>query len=194
MPRSGRLRSYIREFSESPRIEKLSVIPPFLVLAVEIILLQHAISINVAYVIELTLILLFLSIIEIILVTQELHENYMRTNFDRILTIRLDDFITQAKDKNVKKIVEDFIETHPKYGSYRNEIYHITCQIMETHKEEVWEKVLSDKLETFIKIRKKMNVDETLETFIKKYPSYKKDRDEVYQKVCQILDRAGKKK
>jgi hypothetical protein len=94
MPRSGRLRTYITELAESPRTEKISFIPPFLVLLVEIILLRHAIVIESSYVIALTTILLVLSIIEIILVSREIHEHYQRSNFDRILTIRLDDFMT----------------------------------------------------------------------------------------------------
>jgi len=119
MPRSGRLRRHIREFTGSSRAEKLSFIPPFLVLIVEIILLQHAIRIQVDYVIELTIILLILSAIEIILVSREMHKHYQRSNFDRILTIRLDDFIIERKKKNVKELVEEFIEKYPHYSSYR---------------------------------------------------------------------------
>ena len=101
MPRSGRLRNYIKEIAESPRFEKLSFIPPFLILIVELILLEHAIRIQVTYVIELTLVILALSIIEIIFVAEEIHENYIRTNFDRILTIKLDDFIIEHRERNV---------------------------------------------------------------------------------------------
>ena len=125
MPRSGRLRTYIKEFTESPRLEKISFIPPFLVLIVEIILLEHALSINEGYIIALTTILLILSVIEILFVSQEIHGHYQSTNFDRILTIRLDDFIIKRKKKNVKLLVEEFIETHPNYRNHRNGIYHI---------------------------------------------------------------------
>ena len=189
MPRSGRLRTFIREYHESPRFEKLSFIPPFLILFVESVLLVHAFTIDVPdiMVVELTMILLIISIVEIIFVSAEIHEHYQRNNFDRILTIRLDDFILENKKKNVKELVEEFIETHPKYSKHRSEIYHITCQIMETHKEEAWEKALDDKLKKIIKKRKKMNVDEILKVFIKKYPVYKKYRAKVYQKICQIM-------
>ena len=188
MPRSGRLRAFIREYKESPRFEKLSFIPPFLILFVEGVLLAHAFTIDVPdiMVVELTTILLAISLVEILFVSREMHKHYQRNNFDRILTIKLDDFILQRKDKNVKKIVTGFIEQYQEYESYRNEIYHITCQIMETHEEKAWEEILVDKLEKFVKRRKKMNVDDLLKAFIKKYPNYKKYRTKIYEKICKI--------
>jgi len=188
MPRSGRLQTFIKEYKESPRYEKLSFIPPFLILFVEGVLLIHAFTIDVPdiMVVELTTILVIISIIEILFVSREMHEHYQRGNFDRILTIKLDDFIIQKKGKNVKKIVTDFIEQHKEYDRHRSEIYHITCQIMETHKEEAWDEELTGKLEKFIKRRKKMNVDGLLESFIKKYPTYKKYKGKIYEKICQI--------
>lgn len=188
MPRSGRLRTFIREYKESPRFEKLSFIPPFLILIVEGVLLIHAFTINVPdiMVVELTTVLLIISIVEITFVFEEMHEHYISNTFDRILTIRLDDFVLQQKEKNVKKIVEDFIDMHSEYKNKRSEIYHIACQIMETHREEAWEDALIKKLKAFIKRRKKMNVGEILEAFIKKYPTYKKYRAKIYQKTCQL--------
>ena len=124
--------------------------------------------------------------------TGEIHDHYQRSNLDRILTIKLDDFILQSKKNNVKKIVEDFIELYPKYKKHRSEIYHTSCQIMETHKEEYLEKELTNSLKGFIKKTKETNVDDILEAFIKKYPSYKKYRSEIYQKTCQILEKTRK--
>jgi len=136
MTRCGRLRCYIREISETPLAEKLSFIPPFIILALEIILIIHAYTLKELYVITVTTILLSLSIIEILFVSRDIHEHYRRENFDRILTIKLDDFITRTKGSNVKAIVTDFIEQNPCYENNRNEVYHIVCQIMETHKKE----------------------------------------------------------
>ena len=102
MPRSGRIRIYIREIAESPTTEKLSFIPPFPILIVECILLIHAITINEIPVVILTMILLILSIIEMILVFQEIHEHSQRNNFDKILTIKLDDFMLERRNNNVK--------------------------------------------------------------------------------------------
>lgn len=189
MPRSGRLRTFIREYHESPRFEKISFIPPFLILFVEGVLLAHAITIDAPdiMVVELTMILLIISIVEIIFVSVEMHEHYMKNNFDRILTIKLDDFITEKREKNVKKIVAEFTEKNPGYEIHRNKIYHITCQILETHKEEEIEKELTDKLTKFIKKKKKATVDDILLSFIKKFPKYKKYRGEIYEKTCQIM-------
>ena len=189
MPRSGRLRNFIREYSESPRTDKISFIPPFIIIIVEGILLAHALTIDVPdiMVVELTTVLLIISIIEVILVFKEIHGHYMSSNFDRILTIKLDDFILKRREKSVKKIVEDFISMYPNYKRHRNEIYHITCQIMEMHKEEAREEVLISKLKPFIIRRKKKNVDQIIKAFIKKYPQYKKYREEVYKKTCQLM-------
>ena len=190
MPRSGRLRNFIREYKESPRFEKLSFIPPFLILIVEGVLLAHALTIDAPniMVVELTTILLIISIVEILFVGEEIHDHYRRTNFDRILTIRLDDFIIESKKKNVKLLVEEFIEVYPTYSNHRDEIYHIACQIMQTHKEEAIEKTIEDALKPFFKKNKKENVNKILEDFTKKYPKYKKYSAEAYQKICQLKE------
>jgi len=193
MPRCGRLRSFIREYKESGRLEKWSFIPPFAILALEIILIAHAFMLQEIFVILLTLILVIISSIEIILVSTEIHEHYKCLNFDRVLTIRLDDFITETKEINVKKIVKDFIELHPEYKANRNEIYHTTCQILETHREEAFEKEISNKLTKYIRRKKKANVDEIVESFIKRYPKYNKYRMEIYEKSCQIMANLNKK-
>jgi len=188
MPRSIRLRNFIREYKESPRFEKLSFIPPFIILIVEGILLIHAITINVPdiMVVELTLILLAISIVETILVFGEIHRHYKQNNFDKILTIRLDDFITEKKEINVKKIVTDFIELHPEYNRYRNEAYHTTCEILETHKQEALEKEIFKKLETYIKRIKKADVDEIVAGFVDKYPKYRGSRNVIYEKTFKL--------
>ncbi len=186
MPRSGRLRNFICEYKESPKLEKMSFIPPFFILAIEIILIIHAYIVQEIFVIILTSILLLISLIETLLVSAEVHQHYTKSNFDRILTIRLDDFITETKQINVKKIVMDFIEQYPEYESQRNEIYHITCEVLETHRKEATEKELAIKLNKFIKRNKKANVDEIVNLFLKKFPNYKTQRVEVYEKTCQI--------
>lgn len=187
MPRSGRLQYFIREYRESPRTDKLSFIPPFLILILEIILFTYAYIHNEIPIMVLTLILLAISLIEAILVTREIHEHYIQTNFDKILTIRLDDFITEKKEKNVKKIVTDFIYQYPQYNAHRNEIYHTTCQIFETHKEEKIEHEIEKKLKQFMRKKKKANVDEIVEGFVIKFPKYKGYRVEIYEKSCQLL-------
>jgi len=194
MPRSGRIRDFIKEYKESPRTERISFIPPFLILALEIILIIHAISLHEMYVIILTLTLLIISTIEIVIVSYEIHEHYTQGNFDKILTIKLDDFIIESKEKNVKKIVTDFMQQHPEYEVYRNEIYHTTCQILETHKKEAIEKVLEEKLNKFIKKKKKANVDEIVRLFVKKFPKYKQYRSEIYIKTAQLKAAFKKKK
>ncbi len=192
MPRSRRLRNYIKEFTESRTVEKLSFFPPFLILIVELILLIHAFQIQVLYVIELTIILVVLSVIEIILVTAEMHDHYKQTNFDRILTIKLDDYIIDHKYKNVQVICNEFLDKHPEYCNDRNEVYHVACQILETHKEELWEHDLDTDLKKFIKTTKHTSVDNILTAFVKKYRKYQSDPAKVYSRICTILDTNNK--
>jgi hypothetical protein len=135
MVRVGKVRNFIQEFASSPRIEKISFILPFFVIAIDMILIEHAIRINEPYIIFFTTLLFFLSVIDVCVVIREIHGHYQQSNFERLLTIKVDDFVFEHKqEKNVKKLVEQFIEENPTYECFRNEIYHITCQIMELHK------------------------------------------------------------
>lgn len=187
MPRCGRIRNFIKEYRESPRTERISFIPPFLILTIEVILIIHAIILNELFVIILTAVLLVISTIEIVIVSYEIHEHYTKINFDKKLTIRLDDFIMEKKEKNVKRIVTDFINQYSAYEKHRNEIYHTTCQILETHKEEEIEKELTLKISKFISKNKKITVDEVVGSFIKKFPKYRNYRGEIYILTANIL-------
>lgn len=186
MPRCGRIRSFLREYKESPRVEKLSFLVPFIILVIEIVLLAHAITLREIYVILLTSILAAVSITEIILVTLEIHEEHLRRNFDKILAIKVDDFVIDSKEKSVKKIVEGFITRYPEYKHNRDEIYHTACQVLETHKIEEFEKKLIEDLNKFINKNKKMSVDQVVKTFVNKNQKYKKYRAKVYQIACRL--------
>ena len=94
--------------------------------------------------------------------------------------------ITNKREVNVKKIVTDFIEIHPEYKRYRNEVYHTTCQILQTHKEEALEKEIITKLETYIKRIKKADVDEIVAGFVDIYPKYRGFRNVIYEKTCEL--------
>jgi hypothetical protein len=192
MPRSGRLRGFIQEYNESEKTDKLSFIPPFFILILEIILITHAILENNIFVIWLTLILVIISIIEIFFVSREIHEHYNRNSFDRELTIRLDDFIIEKNENNVQQIVEKFIDLHPNYDEYRNEIYHISCQIMETHKKELWEKTLELRLKKFISKNSEIPIREVIDNFIDKYPEYETDPARVYPLAAILIEKYSK--
>lgn len=192
MPRTGRFRRFIKEYSESQKTDKISFIPPFFILILEIILITHALVENNIFVIWLTLILLIISIIEIIFVAREIHEHYQSSNFDRELTIRLDDFIIKKNEKNVQKIVEIFINEHPNYETNRNEIYHIACQIMETHKNELWEKTLEIRLKKYVLKNSNYSMREIFDNFVDKFPEYKKDPGRVYPLVAKMIEKYTK--
>ena len=46
----------------------------------------------------------------------------------------------------------------------------------------------------FIKRNKKATVDEIVESFIKKYPKYKKNKSEVYERTCILKGISNQKK
>jgi hypothetical protein len=141
MPRVSRCRSVLSEITTSPIVGKISLLLPVLVLVIDIILIEHAIRINEHYIIFFTLILFSLSVIEIIIVISEIHENYNKNNFLKSLTIKLSDFMRNNKRKNVKILVGKFISSHPEYLANRDEIYQIICKILEEHKQIYSEKL-----------------------------------------------------
>ena len=192
MPRTGRFRRFIKEYNESQKTDKISFIPPFFILILEIILITHAIIENNVFVIWLTLILVIISIIEIIFVAREIHEHYQSNNFDRELTIRLDDFIIEKNEINVQTMVEKFIDVHPNYEIYRNEIYHIACQIMETHKKELWEKTLELRLKKYVLKNSNYSMKEIMDNFMEKFPEYRKDPGRVYPLAAQMIEKYSK--
>jgi len=142
MARCSRTRSFFSEVVKSPFGEKLSFLLPFFVITIDIIILEHAIRIQETYIIACTLFLFFLSLFEIIIVSRELHRNYQKSNFEKTLTIKLDNFISEKKGYNIKKIIEDFIALNPEYSAHKNDVYQITCQIIETRKEGTVEKLI----------------------------------------------------
>ena len=189
MLRCGNIRRYLHEIAESPRAEKISFIPPFVILGAEIILLNHALTIGESHVIFLTLFLLLVSVIELFLVALEIHEHRKQSMFERILTIKLDDFIMETRRTNVKEIVSKFIERYPMYRTNRSEVYRLTCQIMQTHKDEKMEAEYSTKLRSFVRSAKETNATEIVSRFLKKYAQYERYRLEIYEKVCQMLEK-----
>ena len=191
MPRCGRFRSFIKEYQESERFEKLSFIPPFIILALELILLIHALIEDTSdlIVVELTTILLIISFIEILLVSREIHEHYQKDSYQQDMTIRLDDFIIERRMDNVSVIVEEFLKENQQFCNNRNAVYHIACQIMETHKKELWEKTLRIRLNRLLKQTDKKTIREIIELFMKKYPEYRKDPERVYEIAAHQIEK-----
>ena len=137
LPRCGRIKTFLQNCRQSNRVYNLSFFLPYLILVLELILLIDSTIIDFnLIIIIITLSLVIISIAEIILVTREIHDKIQTNNFEKILTIKLDDFITRKREKNVKIIISDFLEQYPEYYKHRNKIYHITCQILELHQKE----------------------------------------------------------
>lgn len=193
MPRSGGIRRYLREIAESPRAEKIAFIPPVLILLIEGVLLLHALDIKEGYVIFLTSFLLVVSIIELFLILSEMHEHRKQTTFERELAIRLDDFIIEHHMNNVSAVVEDFINEFEEYAGNRTMIYHIACQVIQTHKQELWEKTLRTRLKRHMEKAKDESMRDIIDGFMKKYPDYRNDPGKVYQLTAIYIEKRQSK-
>lgn len=68
MPRSSRIRRYLQEVISSPRAEQISFVIPFLIVAAELFLINHAIKLREGHIIALTSFLLAVSILELVLI------------------------------------------------------------------------------------------------------------------------------
>ena len=189
MPRSGGIRRYCREIANSPKREQVAYIPPFLILTAELILLLHALELKEGFVIFLTSFLLIVSLIELFLILREMHQHRCQTTYERELTIRLDDFIIERHMDNVSRIVEDFINEYDEYKDNRTTIYHIACQIMHTHKQELWEKTLRTRLKRFLVKTDKESLRDIIDAFLKKFPEYRKDPAKVYQLIVNYIEK-----
>jgi hypothetical protein len=144
-------------------------------------------------VVELTLFLLIISLVEIFFVGREIHEHYRTDSFQQEMTIRLDDFILERHMDNVSNIVEEFLQENDQYSNNRNAVYHIACQIMETHKKELWEKTLRTRLKRFLKQTDKKTIREIIDAFIRKFPDYRKDPERVYEIAAHQIEEKKEK-
>ena len=131
MVRYSKLRKFLTEIAGSPVVEKISLILPFIILGIDIHILQYSLFRKDFEIILPATILLALSIVEIIVVIDEIHVTARKMNMERELTIKLEKFIFDNPKLNVKEIVNKFVEKHPEYKDLRKDIYHITCQIFQ---------------------------------------------------------------
>ncbi len=135
MVRCRRLRCFLRETFDSPLAEKLSFVLPFFIIAVDIILIEHALRINEHYIIFFTSILFLLSLTEIVVTIKDISGHHKKDDLERTITIELDRFIKTKDAENVKMLVEDFIKNHPQYNKHIGKVYHIACHIIEDKKD-----------------------------------------------------------
>ena len=131
MARYSKLRKFLTEIAGSPLVEKISLILPFIILGIDVHILQYSLFRKDFEIVLPATILLALSIVEIIVVIDEIHVTARKMNMERELTIKLEKFIFDNPKLNVKEVVNKFVEKHPEYKDLRKDIYHITCQIFQ---------------------------------------------------------------
>ncbi|MCJ7572601.1 MAG: hypothetical protein MUO82_12140 [Candidatus Thermoplasmatota archaeon] len=73
MPSCGRIRTFIQDYNQSPRANKLSFFLPYLILALELIVLIDALIISNLIIVSIIIILVIISVLEIIFVTREIY-------------------------------------------------------------------------------------------------------------------------
>jgi hypothetical protein len=85
MVRCRRLRYFLRETFESPLAEKLSFLLPFIVITIDIILIEHAVRINEHYIIFFTSLLFLLSLLEIIVIMKDISNHHKKNTLETVL-------------------------------------------------------------------------------------------------------------
>lgn len=189
MPRSGAIREFIRDYYGSSRWEKLALIPPFIILFMELFLLGYDLNHDVDFiVIEFTLILVAISLVEIVIVGKEIHEHTHECDYREELAILLDDFIARSRYKSVKNILSSFINHYPQYRVYRSDIYRITCQILAVHKEKDLEEEITKKLRLYTRGKADLCEDELFSQFMDRHPKYHVYPDKVSELIAKVLE------
>jgi len=105
------------------------------VITIDIILIEHAIRINEHYIMFFTMILFFLSLIEIIVIIKDISGHHKKDTLEKTITADLDKFMSKRQAENVKILVEDFIKNHPQYNKHIGKVYHIACHAIEDKKD-----------------------------------------------------------
>ncbi|HDM24977.1 MAG TPA: hypothetical protein ENG24_00035, partial [Thermoplasmatales archaeon] len=82
MARYSKLRKFLTEIAGSPLIEKISLILPFIILGIDIHILQYSLFRKDFEIVLPATILLALSIIEIIVVIDEIHVTARKMNME----------------------------------------------------------------------------------------------------------------
>jgi len=131
MVRYGRLRRFLSEIAGSPLVEKVSLILPFVILGIDFHILNYSLHRMDFEIVLPAVILLVLSLIEIVVVVDEIHVTALKMSRERELTIKLEKFVLENPELNVKDVVNRFIKKHPEYKELRRDIYHLVCQIFE---------------------------------------------------------------
>jgi len=83
MPRCSRIRTFIQNYNQSPRANKLSFFLPYLILAFELIVLIDALLISNLIIVSITIILVTISVLEIIFVTKEIHNKIQESKAEK---------------------------------------------------------------------------------------------------------------
>ncbi|HDM25158.1 MAG TPA: hypothetical protein ENG24_00980 [Thermoplasmatales archaeon] len=125
------MRRFLSEIAGSPLVEKVSLILPFVILGIDVHILNYSLHRMDFEIVLPAVILLVLSLIEIVVVVDEIHVTALKMSRERELTIKLEKFVLENPELNVKDVVNRFIKKHPEYKELRRDIYHLVCQIFE---------------------------------------------------------------
>ena len=131
MPRYRWLRKRLIEITESSTVEKVLFVLPLFILALDLYMLNHAVSIRDINVIIPALILFIFSVIEILVAIDEIRERTLSNSLNKNLESKIKSVIRKSVDElTVKSIMEKTIEKYPELKGHKSELYHIVCQIL----------------------------------------------------------------
>ncbi|HDO19296.1 MAG TPA: hypothetical protein ENG74_01070 [Thermoplasmatales archaeon] len=131
-------RSWLKEIVESTFVEKVLLMLPFVILVLDLYMLNHALHVNDVYVIMPATLLFIFSVAEIVVALDEIHEHAKESILSRKISSRVRSLIKNSNEKlTVKRVMALSLEKYPELKKYRKQLYHIVCQTLaERRKEE----------------------------------------------------------
>jgi len=124
------IRGVFSEILKATKIEKLVLILPFIVLAIDADIFYFAWKNNEKNILIASGFVLFLSILEILVAIKEIHEHVHTLRRREILEERLRKIMKRIKKPTVRKIVDKFMAEYPKEFDI-SEVYHVACRLID---------------------------------------------------------------
>jgi len=130
MVRFRRLRRWLGELAESTTTERILLILPFFILSLDLYLLLHAFSIGDTSIIIPAFILSILSVAEIIVTLDEIHERAMEMLKQRRIKAKVRKVMNKTDKVTVRGLLNQVLEEHPELKSHEKSLYHVICQLL----------------------------------------------------------------
>ena len=94
-------------------------------------MLNHALRCGDADIIIAAMILFILSLLEIVVTFDEIHERTVESAVNRKISHRVKNLVKNSDENlTVKRAMEISLEKYPELRKYRKKLYHVICQVL----------------------------------------------------------------